>query len=128
MSASLLAVVVDCHDPLRQAEFWAQALAFKVNERNPGEFQVSDPAGAGASLYFMKVPEPKVGKNRLHLDLVTPDSMQDEVTRLVEAGAELVEVRQDPPELDNPDTWTVLRDPEGNEFCVTSTATLTGWA
>jgi predicted enzyme related to lactoylglutathione lyase len=125
---SLLVVVVDCRDPLRQAEFWAQALAYKISQRNPDEFQVSDPAGVGGSLYFMKVPEPKVGKNRLHLDLVTPGSMRDEVTRLVEAGAELVEVRQDPPELDNPDRWTVLRDPEGNEFCVTSTATLTGWA
>jgi glyoxalase superfamily protein len=54
---------------------------------------VSDPVGAGGSLYFMKVPEPKVGKNRLHLDLVTSGSMEAEVTRLVEAGAELVEVR-----------------------------------
>jgi glyoxalase superfamily protein len=40
----------------------------------------------------------------------------------------VVEVRQDPASYDNPDTWTVMRDPEGNEFCVTSTATLTGWA
>jgi predicted enzyme related to lactoylglutathione lyase len=125
---SLLVVVVDCRDPLRQAEFWAQALAYRISQRNPDEFQVSDPAGVGGSLYFMKVPEPKVGKNRLHLDLVTAQSMEDEVRRLVEAGAELVEVRQDPPTMDNPDTWTVLRDPEGNEFCVTSTATLTGWA
>jgi hypothetical protein len=38
MSASLLAIVVDCRDPLRQARFWAQALAYEVNQRNPGEF------------------------------------------------------------------------------------------
>ena len=125
---SLLAVVVDCHDPLRQAKFWAQALADKVSQRNPDEFQVSDPAGAGGSLYFMKVPEPKAGKNRLHLDLVTDGSMEAEVIRLVEAGAQLIEVRQDLASYDNPDSWTVMRDPEGNEFCVTSTATLTGWA
>jgi predicted enzyme related to lactoylglutathione lyase len=122
---SLLVVVVDCRDPLRQAEFWAQALGYTVSQRNPDEFQVSGPTGA---LYFMKVPEPKVGKNRLHLDLVTSGSMQAEVIRLVEAGAQVVEVRQDPASYDNPDTWTVMRDPEGNEFCVTSTATLTGWA
>jgi len=128
MSASLLAIVVDCHDPLRQAKFWAQALAYEVNQRNPGEFRVSDPAGGGASLYFMKVPEPKAGKNRLHLDLVTSGPMEAEVARLAEAGAEVVEVRQDPASLDNPDTWTVMRDPEGHEFCVSSTATLTGWA
>jgi hypothetical protein len=89
---------------------------------------VSDPAGGGASLYFMKVPEPKAGKNRLHLDLLTEGSMEAEVARLARAGAEVVEVRQDPASMDNPDTWTVMRDPEGNEFCVTSTATLTGWA
>ena len=126
--ASLLAVVVDCQDPFRQAEFWAQALAYQVTERNPDEFLVSDPAALGARLYFMKVPEEKAGKNRLHLDLVTAGPMEAEVARLADAGAEVVEVRQDPGSFDNPDRWTVMRDPEGNEFCVTSTATLTGWA
>jgi len=126
ISASLLAVIVDCRDPRHQAEFWARVLAYKVSQRNPDEFLVSDPVGAGGSLYFMKVPEPKVGKNRLHLDLVTSGSMEAEVARMIEAGAELVEVRQDPASFDNPDTWTVMRDPEGNEFCVTSTSTLTG--
>lgn len=127
MSVSLLTVVVDCQDPRSQAEFWARALAYKVNQRNPDEFQVSEPGGTGGSLYFMKVPEPKVVKNRLHLDLVTSGSMETEVERLIEAGAQLVEVRQDPAYFDNPDTWTVMRDPEGNEFCVTSTTTMTGW-
>jgi predicted enzyme related to lactoylglutathione lyase len=126
VSLSLLAVIVDCRDPRRQAEFWAHALAYRVSQRNPDEFLVSDPAGTGGSLYFMKVPEPKTGKNRLHLDVVTSGSMEAEVARLVEAGAQLVEVRQDPASFDNPDTWTVMRDPEGNEFCVTSTSTLTG--
>ena len=126
MSLALLAVIVDCHDPRRQAEWWAHALAYKISQRNPDEFLVSDPAGAGRSLYFMKVPESKVAKNRLHLDLVTSGSMGAEVARLVETGAQLVEVRQDPASFDNPDTWTVMRDPEGNEFCVTSTSTLTG--
>ena len=128
MSVSLVVVVVDCRDPRRQAEFWGEALGYQVRRRNPDEFQVSNPAGAGGSLYFMKVPEPKAGKNRLHLDLVTPGPMAAEVARLAAAGAEVVEVRHDPPSLDNPDTWTVMRDPEGNEFCVTSTETLTGWA
>jgi hypothetical protein len=113
VSLSLLSVIVDCHDPRRQAEWWAQALANQVSQRNPGEFQVSDPAGARGSLYFMKVPEPKVGKNRLHLDLVTPGSVEAEVAQLVGAGAQVVEVRQDPASFDNPDTWTVMRDPEG---------------
>ena len=46
---------------------------------------------------------------------------------LVQAGAHVVEVRQDPDSLSNPDTWTVMQDPEGNEFCVTSSASVTGW-
>jgi len=98
-----------------------------VLERNPDELQLVNPDGAGTSLYFMKVPEPKVGKNRLHLDLLAPGPMEPEVQRLLQAGAQLVEVRQDPPSLENPDRWTVMRDPEGNEFCVTSRQTLTGW-
>ena len=121
MSVSLLAIVIDCHDPLRQAEFWAQALAYEVTQRSPGEFRLSDPAGGG-SLYLQKAPEPTTGKNRLHLDLVTSGPVDAEVARLARAGAELVEVRQDPAGLDNPDTWAVMRDPEGNEFCVTSTS------
>ena len=124
---SLLTVVIDCRDPRRQAEFWARALAYKVSQRSPDEFRVSDPAGAGGSLCFMKVPEPAVGKNRLDLDLVTSRSVEDEVTRLAEAGAELVEVRQGPASPDDPDTFTVMRDPEGNEFCVTSTSAMAGW-
>ena len=82
VSLSLLAVIVDCRDPRRQAEFWAHALAYRVSQRNPDEFLVSDPAGTGGSLYFMKVPEPKTGKNRLHLDVVTSGSMEAEVARL----------------------------------------------
>lgn len=128
MGLSLFAIIVDCQNPRRQAEWWATALARQVSERNTDEFQVNDPQVGGPSLYFMKVPEGKVTKNRLHLDLLTEDSMESEVARLVGAGASVVEICQDPDSLDNPDTWTVLADPEGNEFCVTSTRTLTGWA
>ena len=127
MSVSLLAVIVDCRDPRSQAEWWAQVLEYQVSHRNPGEFGVSDPAGDGGSLYFMEVPEPKSGKNRLHVDLLTEGSLEAEVTRLTDAGAQLVEMQQDPPSYDNPDRWAVMHDPEGNEFCVTSTATFTGW-
>jgi len=127
MPDSLLTVDVDCRDPRREAEFWARVLAYKVSQRNRDEFRVSDPAGAGGSLCFMKVPEPTAAKDWPDLDVVTSGSVEDEVTRLVEAGAELVEVRQDPSSGDNPDTWTVMRDPEGNEFCVTSTSAMTRW-
>jgi hypothetical protein len=128
MSLRLFTVVVDCTDPGRQAGFWSEVLAYEVSERNTDEFLVSDPAGVAFPLYFMKVPEPMVGKNRWHPDLVTPGDMSDEVERLVQLGARVVEVRQDSDALDNPDSWSVLEDPEGNVFCVTSDTTLTGWA
>jgi glyoxalase superfamily protein len=98
-----------------------------MTERNRDEFKVSDRGGEGASLYFMQVPEPKVIKNRLHLDLITDGSMEEEVARLPELGARVIEVRHDPEELQSPDTWTVMQDPEGNEFCVSSWATVTNW-
>ena len=128
MSSSLLAVVVDCRDPRAQAEFWAQVLAADVTERNTDEYLVGVPSGATTPLYFMKVPEPKQGKNRLHLDLITEGSLDEELQRLEDLGARLVEVRQDPPTLANPDTWAVMEDPEEHVFCVSSSATVTGWA
>ncbi len=127
MSLTLLAVIVDCAEPRRQAEFWAAVLAAEVRERNPDEFVVSGSPQVTTPLYFMKVPEPAVAKNRLHLDVITEGSMSDEVDRLVGLGARVVEVRTDPDDYENPDTWTVLEDPEGNVFCVTSTGTMTGW-
>jgi hypothetical protein len=127
MSLTLFTVVVDCMDPVRQAGFWSKALGYEVRERNADEFLVSDPAGVAFPLYFMEVPDPTVGKNRWHVDLLTAGDMRDEVDRLVALGARLVEVRQDPDTLDNPDTWSVLEDPEGNVFCVSSERTRTGW-
>ena len=127
MSASLLAVVVDCTDPGQQAGFWSQVLSYEVVERNAEEFLVRDPAGLAAPLYFMKVPEPRTQKNRLHLDVVTDGPLGDEVDRLTGLGAHLVEFRQDPDTLANPDTWAVLEDPEGLVFCASSSSTLTGW-
>src|SRR5258705_3845158 len=123
-----LTVVIDCIDPRRQADFWAEVLACDVRERNPDEYLVSDPAGKAFPLYFMKVPEPKVGKNRFHLDLVTDDPMSEEVDRLVKLGARLVDVRQDDPQThDNPHTWTVFEDFEGNVFFLTRSKNPSGW-
>jgi hypothetical protein len=128
MSSSLLAVVVDCRDSRSQADFWSKVLSCGVRERNKGEFLVSDPNGSTMPLYFMEVPEPKVGKNRLHLDLITDGPLEDEIARLTEIGARLVDVRQDPESMENPDTWAVLEDPEDHVFCVSSASTVSGWA
>jgi len=127
MSASLLAVVVDCREPRHQAGFWSTVLSYEVVERNVDEFLVRSPDRAAAPLYFMRVPEPKTEKNRLHLDLVTDGLLGDELNRLTGLGARLVEVRQDPASMQNPDTWAVLEDPEGHVFCVSSSSTITGW-
>ena len=127
MSMSLLTVVIDCDDPRRLAEFWAGVLDYELTRRNPEEFQLRDPKGIGGALYFMTVPEPKVGKNRLHLDIIATESMHDAVASLVRRGATVLEEREDPASLDNPDHWTVMLDPEGNEFCVVSSSEVTGW-
>jgi predicted enzyme related to lactoylglutathione lyase len=127
ISVSFLTVVVDCRDPRAQAEFWARVLGREARQRNTDEYQVNDPSSTTGSLYFMKVPEPKIVKNRVHWDLVTSGSIDDEIAVLTEAGAKLVAVRQDPDSLEIPNRWAVMLEPEGNEFCVTSSTTLSGW-
>jgi predicted enzyme related to lactoylglutathione lyase len=126
MVASILAVVIDCTDSRSQAQFWADVLGCGVSERNAGEFEVGASPGLGTPLYFMNVPERKSLKNRVHIDITTDGPLQAEIDRLVEAGATLIELRQDPSEWENPDTWAVMHDPEGNEFCVLETSTVTG--
>jgi len=128
MPPTVLAFVVDCRDAFAQANYWASVLGHHVFERNTDEYEVSGPAGAGTPLYFMNVPEPKTVKNRLHIDITTELPLEQEVSRLVEAGGTLVEIRQDPATLANPDTWAVMQDPEGNEFCVLNADTVTGMA
>lgn len=126
MEATLLAIVVDCRDSFSQAKYWATALGRQVSERNANEYLVRDQSRGGTPLYFMNVPEAKTVKNRVHLDITTEGSIEDEVARLVAAGGTLVEMRQDPATLANPDTWAVLQDPEGNEFCVLNADSVTG--
>jgi predicted enzyme related to lactoylglutathione lyase len=111
----------DCADPRAVAEFWAKALSYEINAPNEsgGEVLLDDPKGVGPSLGFMKVPEPKMVKNRVHLDLwVTNGSLEEEVERLIAAGARAIETLQDPDGFVDPVIWTVMQDPAGNEFCV----------
>jgi predicted enzyme related to lactoylglutathione lyase len=126
MAKSLLGIVVDCRDSFSQASYWATVLGHQVSERNTDEYLVSDPSSGGTPLYFMNVPEAKTVKNRMHIDIATDGSVEDEVTRLVAFGGTLVEMRQDPATLANPDTWAVMQDPEGNEFCVLAADSVTG--
>jgi catechol 2,3-dioxygenase-like lactoylglutathione lyase family enzyme len=106
-------VTLDCADPEREAIFWSDALGYRVGERAGSYVFVEDPSGRAVTLVFQRVPEDKRGKNRVHLDLRPSASIAREVERFVGLGASVIgEVH----ELDR--FWTVMSDPEGNEFCV----------
>jgi Glyoxalase-like domain len=126
MTRSLLAIVVDSQDACSQADWWAAVLDHRTTERNPDEYEVSDESGNGTPLYFMNVPEPKTVKDRLHLDITTDEPLEVAVQHLTAVGATLVATHRDPPTHPNPDTWAVMHDPEGNEFCVFNVHTVSG--
>ena len=108
-------LILDCNDLDRVAEFWAVALDYQQVYRDE-PYLVLMPAkgdGSGLVLQLQRVPEPKSGKNRLHLDLHV-DAVEPEVERLVSLGARPL---QDPVE-ETGFRWRVMADPEGNEFCV----------
>jgi len=117
MTALLDTVTFDCDDPSRVAEFWARSLGWELGDTDDDGAFVS-PAGTTdetpwQGLYFQKVPEGKVVKNRVHLDLRPHDSMAAEVERSIGLGA-TVQGRVDAEDS----FWTVMLDPEGNEFCI----------
>jgi predicted enzyme related to lactoylglutathione lyase len=110
---------IDSADPRRAADFWQEALGWRRTHESDQEVVLEPPAGSpedGVSpdLLFLRVPEGKTVKNRLHLDLTTVAEDRDaEIDRLLALGASRVDVGQTGDE-----SWTVLADPEGNEFCV----------
>jgi len=116
MNLNLGMVTIDCAEPRDLAEFWTKALGLEVVSDFEGYYLVLRPPGdeKAISLGLQKVPEPKAGKNRVHIDFSTSDRA-GEVARLVALGATEV-AEQSVPGLD----WTVLQDPAGNEFCVGS--------
>lgn len=118
MYSAVLNVTFDCDDPRTVAEFWSAVTGYAVEKVSaPGnEYWVAAPLeNALPRLVFVKVPEPKVVKNRVHLDVLPAGRDQDrEVERLLRLGATIVDDRR---EL-TPGGWVVLADPEGNEFCV----------
>ncbi len=110
-------VCVDSNDPRRSADFWQRALGWRRTHDSDQEVVLEPPAGSaedGVSpdLLFLRVPEGKAVKNRLHLDL-RPDDQAAEVARLEGLGARRADIGQR-----DDATWVVLRDPDGNELCV----------
>jgi predicted enzyme related to lactoylglutathione lyase len=107
----------DCADPRAVAEFWAAALGYEmdIDPSDPEDEVVSlrDPSGRSRGMDFQRVPEPKTVKNRVHLDLRPPSSMAEEVERVKSLGATEFRFVEEGGSF-----WTVMLDPEGNEFCV----------
>ena len=125
--ARLRSVVFDCAKPSALARFWAAALGYSMRPYDVAEIQrlreagiddieddpavVIDPPGDGPNVWFNRVPEPKSGKNRVHIDINLQSV--DEIDRLVELGARILR----PLGAVEDEPWAILADPEGNEFC-----------
>lgn len=120
-------VVVDCRDLAAQARWWGEVLGWPIVFEAEDEVVIAPPhvldedettpwAERSQGIVFVSVPEPKTVKNRLHIDVAPPkDADQEaEVARLEAIGATRVDIGQ------GEQTWVVLADPEGNEFCVLS--------
>ena len=109
MSLRLDCLTVDAHDPEALGRFWAALLGWELEVDDDGDVVVQ--GEGGSPLLFLGVPDEKVVKNRLHLDL-RPDDQEAEVARAEALGARRVDIGQ------GEETWVVLADPEGNEFCI----------
>ncbi len=123
MPVRLHHVVIDTHDLPRLARFWTQALGWKILSEREREIVIGPDEAAPVGICFMPVTGVKAIKNRVHLDLTTgADDREAEIERLLALGAVRVDIGQTGTE-----SWTVLADPEGNEFCVVRPkSTLTG--
>lgn len=114
MTASLHHIVIDTHDLPALARFWAAVLKWRVLSEREREVVIGPDPDAPVGICFMPAPETKTVKNRLHLDLTTEATEGEaEIERILALGARRVEIGQTGEE-----SWTVLADPEGNEFCV----------
>ncbi|MFD0026047.1 VOC family protein [Streptomyces sp. NPDC058382] len=119
MVSVLQNVAIDCADAYGLARFWSEVLDCPLHpDDNPGDPEIDVMLREGPLLHFNQVPEPKTVKNRLHLCLRPESTREEEVERLLNLGAALVDDRREPDGAG----WAVLADPEGNEFCVLRSA------
>lgn len=128
MAIRWYSVVIDAHDVAAQARWWADVLSWQIVYEGTDEMviapevavrQSEDPestpfADRSPGWVFVTVPEGKTIKNRLHMDLAPETDHEAELQRLLDRGARRVDVGQ------GEVSWTVLADPEGNEFCLLS--------
>lgn len=111
MGSSVYSIAIDCADPRGLASFWEQVLGYERTEDEEDEVAIEPRDGSGNTLLFLKVPDDKKVKNRIHLDL-NPTDQAAEVERVKKLGATEVDIGQ------GDVSWVVLADPEGNEFCI----------
>jgi predicted enzyme related to lactoylglutathione lyase len=128
--AQLGNITFACDDPAALCAFWVHALGYEAQEAPPAFMEAwiaagrgandaaaaVDPTGGGPRLYFQRKPKTLTDTIPIHLDLNAEDR-ESEVARLVALGASVVETKQRTTG-DMTETWTVMRDPEGNGFCV----------
>ena len=120
MTSKFTELAIDCAEPRRLARFWCSVLDYEIQDEDdeivtigPSPVPDSRPGPVPPTLTFAHVPETKTVKNRLHLDVSPSDREQaEEVRRLLDLGAWHADVGQ------GDQSWVVLADPEGNEFCV----------
>ena len=118
MACRITELVLDCRDPERLASFWCEVLGWKVLDRDGNEaIEIGPERGADGAqpvLVLSASTDPKRDKLRLHLDVNATDRDQAaELERLLALGARPADVGQTGAE-----SWHVLADPEGNEFCL----------
>jgi catechol 2,3-dioxygenase-like lactoylglutathione lyase family enzyme len=119
MACRLTEICIDSTDPARLAAWWTEVLGYGVVDSDEdGTTEIGPPGavshGPVPTLTFVRVPDPTPGKRRLHLDLNATDRPQaEELDRLLALGARRADVGQTGEE-----SWVVLADPEGNEFCL----------
>jgi predicted enzyme related to lactoylglutathione lyase len=117
MDIRIQCLSIDTADPAQIASFWEAALGWRRTFDEPDQVCLEPPAGSAEDgvapdLLFLRVPEGKDVKNRLHLDL-RPKDQAAEIARLESLGARRVDIGQG-----DEVSWVVLADPDGNEFCV----------
>jgi hypothetical protein len=104
-------ICIDAHDAAALGAWWSKVLGWPWDVDDDGGVVLHAPPGVGPKWLFIDVPEDKVVKNRIHLDF-RPDDQQAEVNRVLGLGARHVDIGQ------GVQSWMVLADPEGNEFCI----------
>jgi hypothetical protein len=104
-------ICIDSHDATALGSWWATMLGWPSEVDDDGDVVLQAPPGAGPNWLFISVPDDKVVKNRIHFDF-RPDDQQAEVERVLALGARHADVGQ------GDESWVVLADPEGNEFCI----------